>query len=615
MDKKNTTIGVLLVAAAFAFLWFGPKPASVPKTPAEVRETVAQQQATAAANGTAPAAAPALTSGANAMFVAAMAADDTTAPELANDYIKVRFSAAGGAVRDVALVTKEGGRTKYPAELHGEAPFIFNEHHAEPMLALVDFPGLDHGTRYQLVNQTANSVTYRATLDNRLEVTRTYTLSPNTGTDSDPYVIHHTTTIHNLGTQTAAPSKIAVALGTAAPINAADPAMLLTTGYSTGKDQKFIRRGELEQAYGLLGMGSHDARATIESAGPIAWACVTNQFFASIYTPGEAGSSMVTRRVKLLRELPDNLPNAYGVAATATFDVKAIAPNASTTLTGNLYVGPKEYRRLAKTDVFKQDEDKVMQYGTYLGWASKLLISLMTGIHSLLPNVPWAWGLSIVLTTLTLKLIFLYPTVTASRSMRRMAKVQPQMTALREKYKDNPAKMQTAMMELYKEHKINPLGGCIPMLLPLPFFIGFFSMLQSTAELRFAPFLWAHDLSAPDVVYSFGTYTLPILGVTHFTLNILPILLTATTFFQMRMTPTPNMDPAQAKMMQFMPLAFLVFYYNFWCALSIYSTTNALFTVGQQYFINRAKDDGDPANVTVAPGGKVTKNVTPKKQK
>jgi YidC/Oxa1 family membrane protein insertase len=129
-------------------------------------------------------------------------------------------------------------------------------------------------------------------------------------------------------------------------------------------------------------------------------------------------------------------------------------------------------------------------------------------------------------------------------------------------------------------------------------------MLRSTAELRYAPFLWAGDLSSTDTVGH-------VLGIS---INILPLLFTLLTFFQMRLTPTPNADPTQAKMMQFMPLMFLFIYYSMPAALSLYSTANAIFTIAQQLIINRMKDDGDPANaaVTAGPGGKPIKNVTPK---
>jgi YidC/Oxa1 family membrane protein insertase len=222
-------------------------------------------------------------------------------------------------------------------------------------------------------------------------------------------------------------------------------------------------------------------------------------------------------------------------------------------------------------------------------------------MHGLIPN----WGVAIVLSTLLLKVIFLPLTIKATRSMKRMAKLAPLMTAIREKFKDNPAKQQAAMMDLYKEHKVNPMGGCLPMLIPFPFFIGFFSMLRSTAELRYAPFLWAPDLASTDTVGH-------ILGIS---INILPLLFTLMTFFQMRLTPTPNADPAQQKMMQFMPLIFLFIYYSMPAALSLYSTANAVFTIVQQMVINRLKEPDETEPAAVGPGGKVIKNVTPPKKK
>jgi YidC/Oxa1 family membrane protein insertase len=142
------------------------------------------------------------------------------------------------------------------------------------------------------------------------------------------------------------------------------------------------------------------------------------------------------------------------------------------------------------------------------------------------------------------------------------------------------------------------------MLVPMPFFFGFITMLYSAAELRFAPFLWAHDISGPDTVgHIFG-----------FPINVMPLLLGAVTFTQMSLTPQPTMDSSQAKMMKFMPLMFMIFCYTYPCALALYSTTNGLFMIGQQMLINRMKDDGDPTHAKVT-GGKATKNVTPGKRR
>jgi len=242
-----------------------------------------------------------------------------------------------------------------------------------------------------------------------------------------------------------------------------------------------------------------------------------------------------------------------------------------------------------------------------------LLLTIMTWIHGVIVHISpsWAWGWAIILTTLSLKTFFIPFTLAASRSSKRMQKIMPLVTASREKFKDNPAKAQEAMMKIYKENKVNPIGGCIPILITIPFFMGFFSMLQSTAELRFAPFLWANNLAAPDTIFSFGVFQLPLLGLTHLNINILPILMGATMIYQMKLTPTPSADPAQASMMKFMPWMFALFCYNFAAALALYSTVNGLFTIVQQKIINNMPEPEMP-NVPAPAGG--MKNVTPKKK-
>jgi YidC/Oxa1 family membrane protein insertase len=598
VDKKNTFIGVLLIAAAFACYFLSSRYAPQNPTPAAIRQAVARQE------GQAPAQQPAAFSPEPRSAFASTAGDHAgaTITRLENDYIQVRFTDFGGAIRDVAL-------KKYPAALGRSDPFVFNELHKDPMLAFVDadMAGLDRGTRFELVSKSASEIVFRAILDGRLEVTRRYVLSPNQGSTTDPYQIHHETVFRNLTDRKTAPLHVKLALGTAAPQNALDTGLYLTTGYSNGGSSSFMRRSQLEGGRGFLGMSPHDPLPQIENAGPLKWAAVSSQFFASILTPSDAASSLVTRRVKLLSLLPDTDDRAYGITADAGFDVAAIDARGQARLSADLYVGPKEYPRLSDQDVFKANQEKVMQYGGwFITFFAGLLIKLMTWVHFVIPN----WGLAIICTTLILKFVFLPLTLISARSARRMQKIQPELKAIREKHKENPQKQQTATMELFKLHKVNPMGGCIPMLLTIPFFIGFYQMLRSTAELRFAPFLWAHDLSAPDTIGH-------VLG---YQINILPILFTATSFIQMQITPQPTVDSSQAKMMKFMPLIFMFIYYGFSCSLSLYSTVNGIFTIVQQLIINRAKDDGDPTNplsaaAVTGPRGKPLRNVTPGKRK
>jgi YidC/Oxa1 family membrane protein insertase len=602
VDKKNTFIGALLFIAAFCVLIYSQKYAPKRPAPAEIQREVSKEIAANPAAATASGAqvapqAPAIqaSSGEPAFTTAQADQSGAAVTQLSNAFVEVNFTEAGGAIRDVAF-------KKYPAALHRPDPFIFNELHASPMLAFVAMPGLDRSTRYQLVSKSATDIVYRTVLDNRIEVTRHYIVSPDKGPGTDPYIVRSETTLRNLTDAAAAPMRVKMSVGTAAPSNALDTGLQLMTEYSNGKDQIKVPRSSLEASGGFLGYKAHDAQAVITGDGPVAWASVKNQFFAAILTPDEPAAGLETRRIKLLDQLPDTDKRAYGVMGAVDFDVAALAAHAQQTIAGNFYVGPKEYPRLSNSDVFKKDEDRIMDFGNSIfRFCAAILITLMSWIHG------WtaSWGIAIILTTLTLKLVFVPITLAQSRTSRRTQKAMPELKALKEKFKDNPQKLQTATMELYKKHKINPVAGCIPMLLTIPFFWAFFSMLRSAAELRFAPFLWAHDLSAPDTV---AVLSLPIIGILN--LNILPILLGAVNFFQMRVTPQPSVDNAQMKIMKFMPVMFVAFYYNWPCALSLYSTVNGLFTIGQQLLVNRTKDTED---VALSKPGKQVKNVTPRK--
>ena len=592
MDKKNTFIGAVLFIAAFALLIYSQRYAPKRPAPVEIQREVAKETA---ANP--PAESLAAQAAADEPTFTTAQADKSGAhvTTLSNSFVEVRFTDAGGSIRDVAF-------KKYPAALGRPDPFIFNEPHARTMLAFGGLPGLEREARYQLVSATDTEITFRTVADSRIEVTRHYVLSPDKAPGTDPYVIRCETTIRNLGDAPTAPARLAFSLGTAAPNNALDTGLQLTTEYSNGKDQVRVQRSALEASSGLLGYGAHEAKAVVLGTGPIAWATVKNQFFAAILTPDDPAAGLETRRVKLLTELPDEDKRAYGITGAVDFDVAAIPAHAQQTIAGSFYVGPKEYPRLSNQDVFKKDEDRVMDFGNFiLRFCAASLLWTMTWFHSWTGN----WGVAIILTTLGLKTLFMPITLAQSRTSRRTQKVMPELKLIKEKYKDNPQKLQAATMELYKKHKINPVAGCLPLLLTLPFFWGFFTMLRTAAELRFAPFLWAHDLSAPDTV---AILALPVLGALN--VNVFPLLLGVVNFFQMRVTPQPAVDNAQMKMMKFMPVMFVLFYYNWSCALALYSTVNGLFTICQQLVVNRSPDTGDPVPVRT---GKPVKNVTPRK--
>lgn len=575
MDKKNTTIGVVLLIAAFATFIVGQKLS--PPSPAQPAREVTS------APSTSPASQATYTSPSDTAF-AAVATEAPEAKEftLSNDLVDVHFTNYGGAIRNVALHKYDAEKTR-PGE-----PYVINGMSAAPMLAFTDFPGLDRNTPYQVVSQSATQIVFRAVWEDRIEVTRTYTLTPGAGTQTDDaYVVRYQTTFKNLTENTVQLPRLQVSVGTSAPLNANDPGLYLSNGYSASGKTDLIKRDKLEGGGFLssFGIGSKEPLPYIETAGALAWASVENQFFVSLLTPDQPAANLVTRRVELPPFEGSSKP-AVGMTGIARFDVAALAAGAEDRLSGILYAGPKEFKRLSNSDIFKYDQDDVMAFGMF-SFFSKILLTLMTWIHSYVAS----WGWAIVLTTLLLKLVFLPLTLAASKSAKRMSKIQPEMAAVREKFKDNPQKLQLETMAMFKKHKVNPMGGCLPILVTIPFFIGFFSMLQSTAELRFQEFLWAVDLSSPDTIaHVFG---LPI--------NIMPVLMGATMIIQMNLTPTPTVDNMQAKMFKFMPYFFALICYNFSCALSLYSTINGLFTIGQQLVINKMKDPvGDAAEAALA---------------
>jgi YidC/Oxa1 family membrane protein insertase len=248
----------------------------------------------------------------------------------------------------------------------------------------------------------------------------------------------------------------------------------------------------------------------------------------------------------------------------------ALEPGASKAVVVPLYAGPQEQARLATV---APGFDLVVDYGwlTIIAWP---LFWLLDRFHDLSGN----WGVAIILLTVLIKLIFFPLSAASYKSMAKMKLITPRMQKIREMYEHDRQKMNQAMMELYKTEKINPLGGCFPILVQIPVFIALYWVLLAAIELRHAPFaLWIKDLSALDPYY------------------VLPILMTGTMILQTRMNPVPP-DPVQAKVMQFMPFIFSVFFFFFPAGLVLYWLVNNILSIAQQWQIQRMFDRDKPAH-------------------
>jgi YidC/Oxa1 family membrane protein insertase len=238
-----------------------------------------------------------------------------------------------------------------------------------------------------------------------------------------------------------------------------------------------------------------------------------------------------------------------------------------------VYYGPRDLKVL---EPLGHGLAAAVDFGWFDVIAKPMLIAL-NFFYDLIPN----YGIAIIIVTILIKLLFWPLTRKSYKSMKEMQKLQPQVAKVREKYKDDKQRQQQEIMQLYKTYKVNPMGGCLPMVVQIPVFIAFYKVLGSAIELRHAPFmLWINDLSAPDRLF-------PQLGIPWVEgIPVLTLLMGASMFIQQKMTPTTG-DPTQAKMMMLMPVVFTFMFISFPSGLVLYWLVNNLLSIGQQTFVNK----------------------------
>ena len=286
------------------------------------------------------------------------------------------------------------------------------------------------------------------------------------------------------------------------------------------------------------------------------WVAMLQHYFVSAWIP--ASDQTYRFRTRQTR----SGYNSIGYTGPA----QTVGAGGSVSIENLLYAGPKNQKVLAD---LSPHLDLVVDYG-WLWWLAQPLFWLLTLIQSIVIN----WGVAIIILTLLVKLVFFPLSAAGYKSMARMRKVQPRMLAIREEYANDKAKQSQAMMELYKKEKINPLGGCFPILVQMPVFLALYWVLMESVELRQAPFaLWIHDLSAMDPFF------------------VLPLLMGGSMYFMQKLNPAPP-DPMQAKIMQWMPIVFTFFFLWFPAGLVLYWVCNNLLSMAQQYIINRRIDSG-----------------------
>lgn len=286
-------------------------------------------------------------------------------------------------------------------------------------------------------------------------------------------------------------------------------------------------------------------------AGEPGWVAMVQHYFASAWLPSDK-----TVRDVYVGKVEQNL---YRIGLQTPLN--PLAAGASHIEKTRLFIGPQEETLLEK---IAPGFDLIKDYG-YLTVIAKPIFWLLEQIHSYVTN----WGWAIVILTLLIKLLFFPLSAASYKSMARMKEVQPRLMTLREQLKGDPQKLNRAMMDLYKQEKINPLGGCLPVVVQIPVFIALYWVLLSSVEMRNAPWiLWINDLSVPDPYY------------------ILPVIMAVSMYVQVKLNPTPP-DPLQAKIMMWMPIVFSVMFFFFPAGLVLYWVVNNILSIAQQWQINQ----------------------------
>ena len=452
------------------------------------------------------------------------------------------------------------------------------------------------------------SLTFTAQIGERLKVSKTFTFH------YDTYVVDLDVSLENAADEpfTALETDVDGYSGYKLRWGPGINADLLPHELKSGKRERHNPKGEGATAYTGFGKPSK-VLGDAHLAGTVLWAGVHDKYFAALMIPSPQLQAQY--QYETLQDNGVSPPldvTAPSEAAALVIPGTALDANQTRRDTFRLYVGPKKADVLNAITAPENPEvelrlNRIIDFGFFwpIAWA---LLWILNGLHAIIRN----YGVAIILLTLLTKLVSYPLTRKSYKSMKEMQKLQPLLTELREKYRDDPQRLNKATMQLYKEHGVNPLGGCLPWLPQIPIFWALFSILGNAVELRGAPFfLWMDDLAAPDTIAVLPV-SIPLIVTQIDAIRILPIVNGVTTWLQQKMTGgmTPTTDNTQAKIMQFMPLLFVFLFYNWASGFVLYWLCNNVFTIGQQY-LSQMQEAKAPA--TAAKPSVVEKKPQPKK--
>jgi YidC/Oxa1 family membrane protein insertase len=490
---------------------------------------------------------------------------------LRNSDVELRFTNRGGGIAEAVMFN-------HIAE--GDQRVTLNSPKHTPIGAIVDDPAKPALPEFTLTRESDSSMRCERTAPDGITLRKKFSLLQS-AQKKDDFLIELNLIVQNTGSQPHSNTGYFVALGSAAPIHPKDYPYYTRLVWSINGKARDKNVSSFQGSGGFLGIGAHAAQPVFqENFAGAEWTAVTDQFFATIIAPLSAKATGIWGR-SFDVSTAQNMVGIEGAMRMPGFQVQ---PGQTYTARFQIWAGPKIYHRLAQLE---QNQAEIMNFGMFK-IVSQFLLNFLNTIHGFVKD----YGVAILVLTLVVRLVLWPLQSKANQTMRKTALLGPKMQELREKFKDDPTRMNQEVMKLYKQYGINPVGGCLPMAIQIPIFFGLYQMLAQAVELRNARFLWVHDLSQPDTVAH-----LPVLG---WPINIIPLLMAATQIWLMAMTPKTG-DPTQRRIMMFTPLIFLFFCYNFAAALALYYTAQNLFSILQFY---QNKRQPMPTLEKVAPAGK-----------
>jgi YidC/Oxa1 family membrane protein insertase len=579
MDRKS--ILVLAICVVLFVVWMRLAYKIFPDIPIPVTTnqvtgvtnsggSITNQAEIAAAPGTAASATP-------GRFVV-----QTNVPEqflvVSNQNVVLTFTSRGGGLKEVKLSGYPESVSTVRRKKSAVTEFAtLNATTVPPVLAVVGDESVQGDGNYQLSALT-NGVRAEKTLSNGLSIIKDFQLG-------DDYLVTGSVRFKNGSGKPITISPHEWIVGTATPMNQHDTgSAVMVYGYNGVSEQSQSLAGYFNTNRTKFFFFPNTPKTDFKFASSnIVWSTVQNQYFALATMPQHPAIGLRSHIVDLpppsaeeIQTVPGTVRNPCGLQTEMAFAGLTLAAGQETTNGFKLYAGPREYQRLARLGKELDNHiELIMNLSGFIGSIARGLLATMNWMHHSI-SLPYGWA--IVTITVLIKAIFWPLTQYSTKSMKRMQALGPQLKQLQEKYKDDPQKLQAKTWEFYKKNKVNPVSSCFPMLLQLPVLYGLFRMLQSAIELRGAPFLWIGDLSQPD--------TLPIPWL-PFPLNPMPLIMGATMLWQSHLTPpSPGMDPAQQRLMRYLPLIFLFVLYGFSSGLALYWTVQNLLSILQTKLIN-----------------------------